>query len=148
MDSLGYDMNAYAAQQPPQIFGTYHDGSPMAPMPYQGAYFGDGTDAGLDDNDPKRRRIARVRLAGSRSLKYADNRISTGLRYVRFTTHLLSLLLTCCAGVGKRRSNVMASCPNVRIAPTTKQNASLRKWRRREILPKGMDISYDSSYAR
>lgn len=61
MDGLGYDMNAFSAQQPPQIFGAYdHNGSPMAAMPYQGAYFGDAMDGGLDDNDPKRRRIARV----------------------------------------------------------------------------------------
>lgn len=59
----GFDMNAYAGQQqqpPPQIFGAYdHNGSPMTNLTYQGAYFGDGMD-GLDDNDPKRRRIARV----------------------------------------------------------------------------------------
>ena len=61
MDGLGYDISAFAAQQPPQIFGAYnHDGSPMPPMLSQGAYFGDGLD-GLDDSDPKRRRIARVR---------------------------------------------------------------------------------------
>ena len=60
MDGMGYDMNTYGSTQPPQIFGAYgHDGSPMAGMPYQGAYFGDGMD-GLDDSDPKRRRIARV----------------------------------------------------------------------------------------
>lgn len=64
MDGMGYDMNAFSAQQPPQIFGAYdHNGSPMAAMAYQGAYFGDGMDGGLDDNDPKRRRIARVRAA-------------------------------------------------------------------------------------
>ncbi|ETN40371.1 uncharacterized protein HMPREF1541_04648 [Cyphellophora europaea CBS 101466] len=63
MDGLGYDMNSFTAQQPPQIFGAYdHNGSPMGPMAYQGAYFGDGMD-GLDDSDPKRRRIAR-RLIG------------------------------------------------------------------------------------
>lgn len=63
MDGMGYDMNAYAAQQPPQIFGAYgHDGSPMSGMPYQGAYFGDGLD--VDDSDPKRRRIARVSGTG------------------------------------------------------------------------------------
>lgn len=66
IDTMGYDMNAYAAQQPPQIFGAYaHDGAPIAGMPYQGAYFGDAMDGmdgldGLDDADPKRRRIARV----------------------------------------------------------------------------------------
>jgi hypothetical protein len=63
MAGLGYDMNAFATQQPPQIFGAYdHNGSPMGPMGYQGAYFGDSLDGGLDDNDPKRRRIARVRI--------------------------------------------------------------------------------------
>jgi hypothetical protein len=68
MDGMGYDMNAYGAQ-PPQIFGAYgHNGESMAGMPYQGAYFDDGLD-GLDDSDPKRRRIARV--SGIHSLLYA-----------------------------------------------------------------------------
>ena len=61
MAGMGYDMNAFATQQPPQIFGAYdHNGSPLGPMGYQGAYFGESLD-GLDENDPKRRRIARVR---------------------------------------------------------------------------------------
>ncbi len=61
LNSMGYDMNAFA-QQPPQIFGAYNaDGSPMPPVLPAGNYFDDGLDLGLDDdNDPKRRRIARV----------------------------------------------------------------------------------------
>lgn len=60
LSGLGYDMNAFS-QQPPQIFGAYNaDGSPMPPVLPPGNYFDDGLDLGLDDNDPKRRRIARV----------------------------------------------------------------------------------------
>jgi hypothetical protein len=60
LDGLGYDMSF--STQPPQIFGGYNpDGSPMAPViPPGSSYFSDGLDLGLDDNDPKRRRIARA----------------------------------------------------------------------------------------
>jgi hypothetical protein len=67
LDGLGYDVNAFAAQQPPQIFGGYHpDGSPMPPVLPPGNYFSDGLDLGLDDNEAKRRRIARVCLKSQR----------------------------------------------------------------------------------
>ena len=61
LSGLGYDMNAFA-QQPPQIFGAYNpDGTPMPPVLPAGNYFDDELDLGLEDeNDPKRRRIARV----------------------------------------------------------------------------------------
>jgi hypothetical protein len=51
--------------QPPQIFGGFNaDGSPAAPT-LPGPIFQDHGDTGsADDNDPKRRRIARVRDAG------------------------------------------------------------------------------------
>jgi hypothetical protein len=50
--------------QPPQIFGFNADGSPAAPT-LPGPIFQDHGDTGsADDNDPKRRRIARVRDAG------------------------------------------------------------------------------------
>jgi hypothetical protein len=61
MDNLGYNMSQYMSQQPPQIFGAYtSDGSPIAPSLPGGNYFGDLNDGGFDENDPKRRRIARV----------------------------------------------------------------------------------------
>jgi hypothetical protein len=57
---MAYDMSSYVPQQPPQIFGAYNpDGTPIPPTLPPGAYFGD-YDGGLDENDPKRRRIARV----------------------------------------------------------------------------------------
>lgn len=60
IDAMGYDINQFVSQQPPQIFGAYHpDGSPIPATLPPGNYFGDLND-GLDDNDPKRRRIARV----------------------------------------------------------------------------------------
>ncbi|KAI9871161.1 MAG: hypothetical protein M1823_008529, partial [Watsoniomyces obsoletus] len=60
LDGLGYDMSAFSSQQTPQIFGPYNqDGSPMPPVLPPANYFSDGLDVGLDDNDPKRRRIAR-----------------------------------------------------------------------------------------
>jgi hypothetical protein len=61
IDGLSFDMSSFVAQQPPQIFGAYNpDGTPIAPSLPPGAYFGDYADGGLDENDPKRRRIARV----------------------------------------------------------------------------------------
>jgi hypothetical protein len=57
---MAYDMSSYVPQQPPQIFGAYNpDGTPIPPTLPPGAYFGD-YDGGLDENDPKRRRIARA----------------------------------------------------------------------------------------
>ncbi len=62
MANMGYDMSQYVPQQPPQIFGAYaSDGTPIPASLPPGSYFGDLNDGGLDENDPKRRRIARVR---------------------------------------------------------------------------------------
>ena len=59
IDGLGYDISAFSSQQPPQIFGSYaSDGSPIPAMMSQGNYYEDLD--GLAENDPKRRRIARV----------------------------------------------------------------------------------------
>ena len=55
----------HTVEQPPQIFGGYSaDGSSLPPT-LSGQIFGDDPglllgDEGLDHNDPKRRRIARV----------------------------------------------------------------------------------------
>ena len=58
---MTYDMSQFVSQQPPQIFGAYHpDGSPIPPSLPPGNYFGDLNDGSFDENDPKRRRIARV----------------------------------------------------------------------------------------
>jgi hypothetical protein len=60
-DSYGFDMSSNYMSQPPQIFGAYNpDGSPVPPV-LSGPIFGDSNDQGsVDENDPKRRRIARV----------------------------------------------------------------------------------------
>ncbi|EXJ72140.1 uncharacterized protein A1O5_04644 [Cladophialophora psammophila CBS 110553] len=61
IDGLGYDMSQFVSPQPPQIFGAYNaDGTPIPPILPPGAYFGDFNDGGADENDPKRRRIARA----------------------------------------------------------------------------------------
>jgi hypothetical protein len=61
IETLPYDMSQFVPQQPPQIFGAYNaDGTPVPASLPPGAYFGDYGDLGLDENDPKRRRIARV----------------------------------------------------------------------------------------
>lgn len=58
--SIGFDAPRISTQ-PPQIFGGFNpDGSPAAPV-LPGPIFQDHGDVGsADDNDPKRRRIARV----------------------------------------------------------------------------------------
>ncbi len=58
--SMGFDVPGIA-NQPPQIFGAFNtDGTPAAAV-LPGPVFQDHGDAGsADDNDPKRRRIARV----------------------------------------------------------------------------------------
>ncbi|KIV85314.1 hypothetical protein PV11_01019 [Exophiala sideris] len=61
IDSLGYDISQFMPQQPPQIFGGYNtDGTPIPASLPPGAYFGDLNDGSIDENDPKRRRIARA----------------------------------------------------------------------------------------
>lgn len=68
-DGLGFDMNQMMLNQQQQLFGGYsQDGSQMAGL--AGSMYPDdsGLAAGDDANDAKRRRIARVRTAGSRTL--------------------------------------------------------------------------------
>lgn len=57
---MGFDVPGIA-NQPPQIFGAFNpDGTPAAAI-LPGTIFQDHGDVGsADDNDPKRRRIARV----------------------------------------------------------------------------------------
>jgi hypothetical protein len=59
--SIGFDVPGIV-NQPPQIFGGFNsDGTPAPPV-LTGPIFQDHGDVGsADDNDPKRRRIARVR---------------------------------------------------------------------------------------
>jgi hypothetical protein len=60
-DGYGFEMPSNFMSQPPQIFGAYNsDGSPVPPV-LSGSIFGDNNEQGsVDENDPKRRRIARV----------------------------------------------------------------------------------------
>lgn len=62
MDGFNYDMNQYQGTPPPDapIYGAFDLGAGQLPgtLP-PGQYFGDVGD-GIDENDPKRRRIARV----------------------------------------------------------------------------------------
>ena len=60
-DGYGFEMPSNFMSQPPQIFGAYNpDGSPAQPI-LSDAMFGDSNEQGsVDENDPKRRRIARV----------------------------------------------------------------------------------------
>jgi hypothetical protein len=60
-DEYGFEMSSNFMAQPPQIFGAYNpDRSPVQPV-LSGSIFGDSNEQGsVDENDPKRRRIARV----------------------------------------------------------------------------------------
>lgn len=55
----GYDMSRFS--QPPQIFGAQDaDGNPIPAAMPSDSFFVDQGDQNGDENDPKRRRIARV----------------------------------------------------------------------------------------
>ena len=60
-DGYNFDLPPHLMSQPPQIFGGYNaDGSPVQPA-MAGSMFGDSQEQGSnDENDPKRRRIARA----------------------------------------------------------------------------------------
>jgi len=63
-DGFNYDLSQFpdsTSSEPPQIFSAYDlNGQPLAPSLPPGNYYSDLGD-GIDENDPKRRRIARVR---------------------------------------------------------------------------------------
>lgn len=143
MDGFDYDMNQFHdthPSDPPQIFTAYGpDGHPVphgfATGPYFAGEIGDG-----DENDPKRRRIARVPF------------------FVLICHHPLTPYrhATC---VGRRRSNAMVSSDlatlspnfstftflievqvnyrNVVIAPITRLSVYSLMSKRREIRRKG-----------
>ena len=108
------------ANQPPPIFGTYlHDGLPVMPDLHMG--FDPSALLG-DDNDAKRRRIARV------SAHVCARHGSAWL------TGMANRLATCAA---RRRSSATGNCPPAPIASTTRPNASSPRSRRREVRRKG-----------
>jgi hypothetical protein len=82
-DGYGFGRPSNFMSQPPQIFGAYNaDTSPAQPV-LSGPIFGDNNEQGsVDENDPKRRRIARVSWTrsgqGSRRLLTAH----IGMRHV------------------------------------------------------------------
>ena len=82
-DAYGFDMSSNFMSQPQQIFGACNpDGSPVQPV-LSGSIFGDSNEQGsMDENDPKRRRIARV---SPERISQSEARVltaHTGLRYV------------------------------------------------------------------
>lgn len=81
-DAYGFDMPSNLMSQPPQIFGAYNpDGSP-AQAALSGSIFGDNEAGSMDENDPKRRRIARVRREPPRKSKACGLTIVLGVRHV------------------------------------------------------------------
>lgn len=81
-DGLGFDMPQFNPQQTQQIYGSYNmDSSQLTPNLSGGTAFGEANDAAsVDDNDPKRRRIARVRGDTSTFVRLLI--AHAGLRYV------------------------------------------------------------------
>ena len=80
LDGMGYDMS-HIMSQAPQIFGGFNtDGSPVT-AGLSDSMFAENQDPGsVDENEAKRRRIARVR---SRGVEYPSLLISSaGLRHV------------------------------------------------------------------
>lgn len=104
---------------PPQLFaGGNFDPSQMQP----GSMFHDDLDDHGDGGDPKRRRIARV-------YPLRDER----------RTMLTPCRPAICAA--RRRSNATARCPRAPTARTTRRNASLPRWKRRDSRQKGMRLN-------
>lgn len=69
LENYDYDMNQFhdtRTTDPPHVFAAYDpDGLPVPQGFSSGAYYGGDLGDG-DENDPKRRRIARVALSFSR----------------------------------------------------------------------------------
>jgi hypothetical protein len=61
LDGFTFDMPPHLMSRAQQAFGPYNPDSTSVPPVLPASLFGDGNDQiGLDENDPKRRRIARV----------------------------------------------------------------------------------------
>lgn len=87
---------------------------------YEGQPDGQDQDGGHDENDPKRRRIARVRI------------IMTGLLESEIDGDGRPVI---CAE--RRRSNAMGRCQHAHIAQITRRNVYLLNWRKSATLRKG-----------
>lgn len=111
---------------PTQYFGsTAADVSPTVANFdfYEGQPDGQDQDGGHDENDPKRRRIARVCI------------IMTGLLESEVDDDGRPVI---CAE--RRRSNAMGKCQHAHTAQTTRRNVFLLKWRKSATLQKGKRI--------
>ncbi len=81
-DNYGFDMPSNLMSQSTPIFGAYNpDGSPVQPN-LSGSIFGDNEQGSVDENDPKRRRIARVSYDNSTQSKRSGLTSSSGMRHV------------------------------------------------------------------
>jgi hypothetical protein len=117
-----YDLSPLT-NPPPNFFG----GNGTEPSPTvanfdfnEAQLDGQDQDGGHDENDPKRRRIARVRIGMINRLRFGINDVGRPV--------------TC---AGRRRSNAMGKCQHVHIASTTRRNVFLHNLRRSAILRKG-----------
>jgi hypothetical protein len=142
MEDLGGDSDGMSFEmpmlmnQPPQIFGAYKpDGSPMTPV-LSGPIFTDDLVTGTteESNEAKRRRIARV--SAPLDSDGCGGRTDLANRYER--RHVIC--------VGRRRLNATGGCPSARTASTTRQNASLHRWKRSGTPPKGMASALRRSF--
>ena len=117
-DSYGFEVPSNFMSQPQQIFGAYNpDGSPVQPV-LSGSMFGDINEQGsVDENDPKRRRIARVSL---KELANGEVRVltsHTGVRHVSKEEGTIPYrLLSAPADFEVHRSSVTEECLRARTA--------------------------------
>ena len=82
-DSYDFDIPSNLMSQPTQIFGAYNpDGSPVQPN-LSSSMFGDNEGGSVDENDPKRRRIARVNQDNSANPISYGLTSSAGMRHVQ-----------------------------------------------------------------
>lgn len=131
-DGMGFDMKMMMNQQPNPYRGTFaQDASPVySGLP--GPSFQDDPAMGMgeDQNDAKRRRIARVSpVLALLGLYVWFMKLIDGLSgYAR--------RLAIC--VARRRSSAMGKCPSARIASTTRPTAFSPPSRKSATRPRGM----------
>lgn len=124
-DGMGFGIQPIPMSQQSQVFGNYAPDASQMGM-HAGSMYADDAAlaAGEDTNDAKRRRIARVGIL-SHTVEF-DMGADSWFWGTRLAT---------CAG--RRRSNAMARCPNVRIVSTTRRIAFLHRLRRSGIRRRG-----------
>lgn len=133
---------AQPVYNPPQIFRPTSygpDGLPNLGLADLGQNFLPDPSLMDESIEAKRRRIARVCLYVSFLFLEGREGGEAGLEWLRVREYWLTFCahrLAIC--VGRRRLSVMESYRNVRIAPTIIHNVYSHRWRRREVLQKGM----------